>query len=407
MLVLLWRIGGDARLPEDGYSWWLWSSYAAEHGLANVYKVWRNDYPPLYQYVLYGFGKLLGSADAILRNLHYLKLITLLFDFGGALLVASLAATRQQGIGVSLLLLLNVAYLYNTLAWQQVDAIYTCLCLGAVLAALQGRSVVVGVLFVLALNMKLQSVIFIPPLVLVLLPHWQRTPKVLLHTIAVSALLQLAILVPFIWGGDRNYLPHIWLLTRSAGDRYPYISLNAFNLWYLLTWASSLMDVSDTLRFAGHSYKHWGLLLFTVASAITLWPMCWQTVRLLLRRRVMGAEHYALVLLSCGLLPIVFSYFNTQMHERYWHAALLFLAGYGYLAKNYWLYGLTSVAYFLNLEAVLELLHHAPFWLYNPQLVAVIFTIVLIVGIVQAYKLAYQNAHSTSVPEPVASLRGA
>jgi len=379
-------IGGNACFQADANCWQSWSIYAVEHGLANVYSLRYNDYPPLYHYVLYSFGKLMGGNPArIADHLHYLKIFTLLFDFGGALLVASLAPRGRERVFLSLLLLLNVAYLYNTLVWQQVDAIYSCLCFGAIIAALQGRSVLVGLLFVLALNMKLQSVIFFPPLILILLSHWRRAPKLLVRTIGVSILLQLIILIPFIWAGDYNYLPRIWSIVRGAGDRHPFISLNAFNFWHLLIWVQSLRSVSDTLCFAGFSYKHWGLLLFGMASAVVLWPLFWQALQLFIRQEVMSIVYYPLILLTCGLLPIVFSYFNTQMHERYWHASLLFLVSYGYLIKNYWLFILTSIAYFLNLESVSQQFHCQSFILYNAQFIAVVFTLVLILGIMQLY----------------------
>ena len=48
-----------------------------------------------------------------------------------------------------------------------------------------------------------------------------------------------------------------------------------------------------------------------------------------------------------------FFFFNTQMHERYSHPAMLMAFLYGILNKNYWIYGITSIAYFLNMEKTL------------------------------------------------------
>ena len=100
-------------------------------------------------------------------------------------------------------------------------------------------------------------------------------------------------------------------------------------------------------------------------------------------------EELAAVLLSCGLIPVFFAYFNTQMHERYWHAAVLFLGAYGLLRRDYLLYVLVSLGYFLNLE---DLLHHLrPFRhnsiFFKAWFVATLFGLVIIIGLIKLYRL--------------------
>ena len=367
--------------------WTTWATYSTRHGLGNVYQQRYNDYPPLYHYVLFAYGRLLGSPAAIIRHRHELRAFTLLFDFAGALAAVSLVRGTRRRFALSLLLLLNVAYLYDTLIWEQVDAIYSCLSFMAVLLALRQRLVGSVLLYVLAGNMKLQAVIFLPPLLLLWLPLALARPRRLGWSLLGAAGLQLALLAPFIWGGDQNYLPNIFAVVRGASNLLPFLSVSAFNLWYLLLPGPAQAGGSDALLFLHVSYRHWGLLLFAAGSAVVLWPL----LQLLLRhRRPLTDAHAALVMLSCGLLPIVFCYFNTQMHERYWHAALLFLAAYGFLTRDYWLFGLTSVAYFLNLETMLVATGKVyyvwiPFW---PQLVALLFTAVLVLGVRRLYRLS-------------------
>ena len=390
-ILFVWltpRIG----FSDDVEYWTNWATYSARHGLGNVYQLHRNDYTPLYHYVLFAYGRLAGSAAAIVRHRHELRAFTLLFDFAGALAAVSLVEGHRRRFWLSLLLLLNGAYLYNTLIWEQVDAIYTCLSFGAVLLALRRRLVGSVLLYLVAFNMKLQAIIFLPALLLLWLPLARAAPWRLAAAVGVAAVGQLALLAPFIWAGNQNDLPRILLLARTAGDRFPFLSINAFNGWFLLFGQLPLVQMTDTSTFAGITYKHWGLLLFFTSSAVLLWPLLRLTLRLIPSRRFFQPRHYALVLLTCGLLPIVFCYFNTQMHERYWHAALLFLAAYGFLTRDYWLYGLTSVAYLLNLEAVLQLLklpdyQSVPF---NPQFVAGLFMLVLLLGSWRLYRLAAQ-----------------
>ena len=62
------------------------------------------------------------------------------------------------------------------------------------------------------------------------------------------------------------------------------------------------------------------------------------------------------MLLSLGLIPLAFCFFNTQMHERYWHPALLLLGAHAILTRRYVLFGVFSLAYYLNVEGSLHYL---------------------------------------------------
>ena len=385
-ILLVWLVP-VAGFPVDVGCWAQWATYSRQYGLGNSYAQPDLNYTPLYLYVLYVYGLLAGSAAAIQQHIHSLRAFTLLFDFAGALTAVSLVTGGRRRFALSLLLLLNVGYLYNTLLWEQVDAIYTFLSFMAVLLALRQQLLGSVLCYVLAIYFKLQAVIFLPPLLLLWLPLARAKPRQLGWSLLGGAGLQLLVLAPFIWFGDHNYLPRILAVVDGASSFLPFLSNNAFNLWYLLFPGPSQTGSSDALLFLHVSYKHWGLLLFAAGSALVLWPL----LRLLVRyRRPLTPAHAVLVLLTCGLLPIVFCYFNTQMHERYWHAAVLFLAAYGFLTRDYWPYGLFSVAYLLNLETQLGATGKVyyvwiPFW---PQLVALLFTAVLVLGLQRLYRLA-------------------
>ena len=45
-----------------------------------------------------------------------------------------------------------------------------------------------------------------------------------------------------------------------------------------------------------------------------------------------------IVFASAASVTILFFFFNTQMHERYSHYALIFLAGYFAVKNNYFLF---------------------------------------------------------------------
>ena len=389
LFVLLVFLTPKAGYAGDVIYWQQWGSYMLEHGLGRVYDLPDNNYPPLFHYILFLFGKITGSVEKLVFYRHFIKLFILPFDFAGALLAAWYFAPgdRNQRFTASLLLLGNLAFVYNTVVWEQVDALFSCLVFGAVVLALRQRSGGSIVCYVLALNVKTQAVIFLPPLLLLWAPLWWQRPRALLAGVSSAALVQLAVLLPFILAGGFQSLSRIGHVVIHGVDFYPYASMNAHNWWDF--WVANAWKTPDTLRFAGLTYKQWGLLSFCLASAAVLLPLAGAVWGKLRRGQHFDPADYAPLLLTLGLLPIVFTYFNTQMHERYWHPALLFLAGYAFLTRRYFLYGLFSLAYLLNLESQMHYLGLKKYGVavFGASVGAPLFTIVLVVGVVQLYRL--------------------
>jgi len=388
---LLLLLVPHAGFTDDVNCWVRWSTYGFEHGLGNVYQVSDNNYNPLYHYVLWLYGQLCGSVESIQTHRHWLKAFTLVFDFAGAFWAASVVPERTRRFGLALLLLVNIGYLYDTLVWEQVDGIYSALSFGAVLLAARQRAVASTLLFVLALAAKTQAIMFLPTLLLLWAPQWWTRPARLGWGILAAAALGLLLLAPFIWGGWENYLPRIIAINAEAANKNPIISMHCFNLWYWLMPNADAVWQPDTQQLAGLSYHLWGLLLFAGSLALALLPVLLVAVRQLRSRGgLTAAASLPLVLLSTGLVPLLFAFFNTEMHERYWHAALLFIAAYAFLSRNYWPIGLVSVAYFLNLEGTLHYLelHNYQVLLFQPRFVAALFGVAIVVAFASLFRLA-------------------
>ena len=391
LLLLVPRAGHES----DMSFWVAWAKDIYYQGLGNVYQSPSNSYNPLYHYILWLFGGLMGDVDKMVYYRHWLKALTLVFDFAGAFWAASLVRERDRRFGLVLLLLFNIGYLYCTLVWIQVDAIYTFFAFGAVALAVRQRPVASMLLFVLALAAKPQAVIFVPPLLLLWAPQWWHRPRRLVQALGAGAVLMTLILAPFVWGGLQNDLPRILEINLKAANFFPVLSMNAYNLWYLLGVAADPVVAPDYESFAGLTYRAWGLLLFFSFSAVALLPMALQALRHLRRSQdapsgaVSTGPDMALTLLTCGLIPVLFAFFNTQMHERYWHAAMLFLAAYGFLRRDYALYVLVSVAYFLNLEGVLRYLELKKYTVlvFDPRFVAGLFALTIVLGLIKLCRL--------------------
>jgi hypothetical protein len=409
LFVLLLMLVPKAGFSSDVDYWQRWGIYIYEHGLGNVYQLPDNNYNPLYHYVLWLYGALLGSVEKFKYYIHFLKAFTLVFDFVGAFWAASLVQERSRRFGLALLLLLNIAYLYDTLIWEQVDSIYTFFAFGAVVLATRQHSVGSVLFFVLALAAKTQAIIFLPPLLLLWVPQWWQRPARLPLALGAGAGLATLILAPFIWWSWESYLPRIIELNQHAADVFPRLTMRAFNVWYLYTPPGLHLGSSDLLVVAGLSLRTWGMVLFYGFSALALGPLLVAAGRALRARASASlAPDRALVLLSCGIIPLLFCFFNTQMHERYWHASLLFLAAYGFLRRDYLPYGLVSVAYLLNLEAVQQHLQLQRYSvaLFDPLLIAGLFALAIVLILVKIYRLAPWRL-AAAQPRPVAVVTSA
>ncbi len=377
-------------IPQGGFatdieSWSRWAKGILQNGLGRAYQVQDLNYNPLYLYILWFFAQIQGSSERIDANIQYLKVLTLVFDFAGVYLTMIIFQRYKIDPMKALFILFNIAYLFNTLIWGQVDAIHTTLFLFAFVFAIEGKVVWSTILYVLALNMKLQSIIFAPLLLLVLAPHFLSRKTTIIQAIVAGVIVETLILFPFIINGD---IERVIRINTGAVDVYPFASMSAFNLWYLLLEGNP-MGIPDALQFAGISYRRWGLGLFATMSAIILAPVLGVVARKFMSKARYTVHDITTLLLGASMTGLVFFFFNTQMHERYLHPSLIFCGLYAFLSRHYLMYILLSVGYTLNLRSVLYSLgnYTTPTGiLHSPEFVAVILLVCLILGIAHLYK---------------------
>ena len=115
---------------------------------------------------------------------------------------------------------LNPAFWYNTVIWGQVDTIHTFFALAALIYAERGHWKWALVLMLVAVNFKLQAIIFFPLVAVLCLPFIREKGRKYLgiHVLAVVA-IQGLILLPFAISG--NFFETIQALTTRSIDKYP------------------------------------------------------------------------------------------------------------------------------------------------------------------------------------------
>lgn len=321
--------------------WRDWAVTIHKYGLSNAYKHGIN-YFPVYLYCLYIYDVLQGTEWNIVHHINNIKVVFIFFDFL-PLFVISVFRDKIFPFKVPwFLLLLNVAYIFNSMVWGQIDSIYTNLSFLAILAAYR-FPVVSVLLYTLALNTKPQAIEFAPILLLLYYRHIKNIP-IIIKCIASALVVQLALFLPFLQNGTYK---QVFYIAGNAVDLYNKLSICAFNFWYIVVPGNPYF-IDDRSTWLLFTYKSWGLLLFCISLVIILLSLR----RLLLAsyKDVTLPPPYRMLFLSSGMLALCFFYFNSQMHERYANPIIIFFFFYGVTSGNYKLYVLSSIPYFLSLD---------------------------------------------------------
>lgn len=369
------------------YDMGFWRNWALEihrHGLGAVYNSTIN-YFPVYIYGLYIYDMLQGTEANIIQHINNIKILFVCFDF---LPVIVLCCFRQKILSFKipyLFLLINIAYVFTSMVWGQIDSIYTNLAFLAIITGILYP--VTGILlYLLALNTKQQAIEFLPIIFAVLLYGVRNVKTVVLAVIGIIV-LQTALLLPFISNGG------VGKLVTIAGNTvglYHNLSICAFNIWYLIARGNPYFIV-DTDKYILFSYRTIGLALFTISALLLLVPF----LKRIWRARTAGvfdAKMYEALFLTTGLLCLFFFYFNTQMHERYAHPIIIFFFFYGVVSKNYKLYILASIPYVLSLDkcfsypgGYLPIVHYKI--IYASVIIAIWYTVTVVYGSCLFYRL--------------------
>jgi len=355
--------------------WREWALYIHQHGVSNAYNSTTN-YFPVYIYILYLFDLVQGTDISIAHNINYIKDVFVFFDF---LPLFVLCCFRQKILSYKipyLYLLLNIAYLFNSMIWGQIDSIFISLVFLAILVAVS-YPIVGFLLYLLALNTKPQAIVFLPVMFFVL---WYsvRNIKTFLSGLVTAVALQAVILLPFIKSGGVGRL--IYISSHSV-DLYNKLSICAFNIWYLIARGNPYF-INDKDTYFLLSYKQVGLILFAISGITVLLPLFFRLYRDRVNNLKPGDDTYRLLFLSTGLLSLYFFYFNAQMHERYAQPIIIFFFFYAVVSKNYKLYILASIPYFLSLDKCfpdyLPIVHYKV--IYASKVIALWYTATVIYG---------------------------
>lgn len=248
-----------------------------------------------------------------------------------------LASLNGSDLHKSLPLLMAGLYLFNPVSifdgalWGQVDSFGVVIFLLSLTLLFLKKPLWASAVFTLSFLLKLQNIIYIPLFFLfIFLTFGQKTFfKSLVASAATFFILCLEYLL-------KNQASTILRLMLQNADWFPYLSLNAYNPWWIVSGADG-MAVSDKILTLGVvNAKTLGLILFSTSYLLCL-GLIFKTRRHSefnsesikyqhkMLKQVQHDEMFENLILAC--LTTVFSFYLllTQAHERYIFPAIVFL----------------------------------------------------------------------------------
>lgn len=346
-------------VPNPGFEadvsfWKSWGLATRDFGIVEGIKQTNNNYPTPFAYTLglmvklYGIFKDPHNFNEFWQNtnltfLAISKLFPILADLGIAVLILFIGKNAKQfGFPQANYVLLAMFYLFNPISlidgalWGQVDSLGVLTFVLALLVLLKRKPFLAGFVFMFAMMTKLQNMIYGP---LFFLFTWQMFGLDGLRKAIIGATIGfLGLNIEFFLSKNMDRV--IQVLTVNY-DYFPWMSLNAFNLWWIVSGAHG-MQVTDKLTMIGlTNAKTVGLLLF---SSFYLFA--------LLRQRTLKTFLENLIIINAA-----FFLFMTQSHDRYLFPASVFLLLWAPFYKSFtrfsFLFSLFSLFYFYNLHTAL------------------------------------------------------
>ncbi|WP_181907424.1 phospholipid carrier-dependent glycosyltransferase [Cohnella lupini] len=290
--------------PIDVMDFQAWADHAYLNGLSGFYngEVFA-DYPPGYIYVLYVLGLIkswFGLEPGSSASLILIKLPAMFADLaiGWVIYKTALRLTDvRTALLAAVIFILNPLVFLDSVIWGQMDSVF-CLFIVLMILSLQNKKLsVASVLFVGAVLIKPQSLIF-APLLLFSIRSWRETLRASLYALSAFIIITLPFAV--------NQGP-LWIFKhyQSMFGLYPYATFNAFNGYALL----GANGVETNQKWWGISYASWDVLF--IASIVLI------AGTFLIRSARDGKLVYTALLIAL----LVFA-FKTGLHERYGYAAV-------------------------------------------------------------------------------------
>lgn len=255
------------------------------------------NYTPIYYFLLY-LVSLLPLAPVMA-----IKLISILFDAGGAILIGfivyKLFANKNYAYTASLIAWFLPTVFVNSALWGQADSIYTFFILLFVLYALEEKYVPAMLFYGIAFGFKLQTIFLLPAVIL--LWFWKERVKLWHYALFFAGCF--ITFVPSLIAG-RTILSCLNPYMKQINDTNA-LNMNMPNVF-------SIIGDSSTIQQCAPILSNIGILLAIAAEGVVLLKGIYcadQSMEKWIRLSVLSV--------------LVANFFLPHMHERYTYVAVL------------------------------------------------------------------------------------
>jgi len=341
----------DAGFAADLNAFRSWAADLGANGPWGAYsRGYFLDYLPGYLWILWPLGALAGALTSSFDPGALVKLPALFADalliLATVRLAADLGASARAQRGVALLLAFTPIIWLTSAVWGQVDSVGTTLLLLATSELIRGKTLRAAALAALAAVVKPQFGILIPLLAALALIRARRAGDpwgVVLAGLVGTAVVSL-VAFPF-----RLTVVDVISKVGEAAGNYPYLSVNAWNPWALVStdgsglilngaWGSDLAP----LAAGGPPAVFYGTTLLIGAILAALWAA--------------RSDDKVRTVAALALIAIAFFVLPTRVHERYLYPAIpLTLALAAALPRWRPIAAAVSIAFLANNWGVLTL----------------------------------------------------
>ena len=239
------------------------------------------------------------------------------------------------GLAAAAAYALNPGVIFNSAFWGQHDAVWGLFIILSLWLLHRGRPELSWVFLMLAVLTKPQAIPFVPLVLTV--SFWQCSPRRLVYAALASLGTFGLVWLPYIIHG--TYWTSFSSITISTLVGEPYLSLNAANLWWLLSAAKGAAIPSSTSLLRVVELRNLGLLAF-IASYLFI----------IFRLRGGLSERSDLLFLAAASVGMAFFTLSTNLHENHMYVVIplaCFALGLGREIRA--LVGVLSVTLLANL----------------------------------------------------------
>jgi len=329
-----------------------WGDAILRGGLFDLYSKPHNfvvNYPPLIPLLSSAWlalAKSIGISSGVSLKIFF-KLLPTLIEAVLTIICATYIWRSQIKYKTALLsvILIQPALAFVSAAWGQTDVIFTLLILLGFMVQEKNSTFATFLLF-LSLMAKPQALpaVVIYFLYLLFKKNWK------------NAFVQLAFFISLSWLAAElfRYFSGANLISIyiNSSGYFKNISLNAFNIWWLIHGANS-WNIQDNAAILLNP-KNTGfilLILFEIPALIYLYHVRDDHSNVVNKK----ARDLPKVLLVLAYSYLIFFIFPTEIHERYLYPAVALLAIPAILDKRVFLiYIILTVTFFVNAFTVLQ-----------------------------------------------------